>query len=99
MCRGWDPETFDIPDDTAKQIDQAFENCDRNLKNAGGSGLTQVFKVRSYHVPLDDKTMEIVVEAMKKFFPNHQPLWTVLGVPRLGLDTMKVEIEVTAHVA
>jgi enamine deaminase RidA (YjgF/YER057c/UK114 family) len=30
--------------------------------------------------------------------PDHQPLWTCVGVPRLGGENMKVEIEVWAHV-
>jgi hypothetical protein len=29
--------------------------------------------------------------------PNHQPLWTCLGVARLGEEKMWVEIEVVAH--
>jgi enamine deaminase RidA (YjgF/YER057c/UK114 family) len=30
--------------------------------------------------------------------PDHQPLWTCVGVPRLGEGDMRVEIEVWAHV-
>lgn len=29
---------------------------------------------------------------------NHQPIWTCVGVTRLGEDDMRVEIEVVAHV-
>ena len=29
--------------------------------------------------------------------PDHQPIWTCVGVPRLVEDDMKVEIEVVAH--
>lgn len=29
--------------------------------------------------------------------PNHQPIWTEIGVAKLGLDEMRVEIEVSAY--
>lgn len=34
----------------------------------------------------------------KKWMPDHQPIWTAVGVTRLGMDDMRVEIEVAAHV-
>lgn len=38
-----------------------------------------------------------MVRNFKKWMPDHQPLWTCVGVSRLGLDDMRVEIEVVAH--
>jgi enamine deaminase RidA (YjgF/YER057c/UK114 family) len=29
--------------------------------------------------------------------PNHQPIWTCVGVTKLAEEDMKVEIEVVAH--
>jgi enamine deaminase RidA (YjgF/YER057c/UK114 family) len=37
-------------------------------------------------------------EISGKWMPDHQPLWTCAGVPRLGEDDTRVEIEVWAHV-
>jgi hypothetical protein len=31
-----------------------------------------------------------MVEEVRKYCPDHQPLWTVLGVASLALPTMKV---------
>jgi enamine deaminase RidA (YjgF/YER057c/UK114 family) len=39
---GWDPKTGAIDTDVSKQIDQAFENVDLTLKDAGGKGWSQV---------------------------------------------------------
>lgn len=37
-----------------------------------------------------------MVRNFKKWMPDHQPLWTCVGVSRLGEDDMRVEIEVVA---
>ena len=58
----------------------------------------QVYRVNSYHVPINNEAMEAMVRNFKKWMPDHEPLWTCDGVPRLGEDDMRVEIEVWAHV-
>ncbi|KAL5048663.1 Endoribonuclease L-PSP/chorismate mutase-like protein [Aspergillus fruticulosus] len=60
-------------------------------------GWDQVFRVNSYHVPLNDEALQAMVRNFKKYMPNHQPIWTCIGVARLDFDDMRVEIEVTAH--
>lgn len=94
---GWDPKTGVIHREINAQIDQAFENVDLNLKDAGGKGWDQVFRVNSYHVPINDEALEAMVRNFKRWMPNHQPIWTCVGVTRLGEDDMRVEIEVVAH--
>ncbi|TRX96998.1 hypothetical protein FHL15_002304 [Xylaria flabelliformis] len=93
---GWDPNEGAIPSDIQAQIDQAFANVELALKTAGGKGWEQVFSVRSYHLPLNDEALEAVVRNFKTWCPDHQPLWTCVGVQRLGRDDMRVEIEVQA---
>ena len=39
----------------------------------------------------------MMAENFKKWMPDHQPLWTEIGVAKLGADGMNVEIEVSAH--
>ena len=95
---GWDPETSALPSTAAEQIEQAFKNVDLNLRNAGGKGWSQVFRINSYHVPLEEETLELMSKAIEKWMPNHRPIWTTVGVPNLGLKEMLVEIEVVAHV-
>ncbi|GAA6010741.1 hypothetical protein JCM10207_005820 [Rhodosporidiobolus poonsookiae] len=94
---GWDQVTNVIYKEINAQIDQAFENVDRVLKDAGGKGWEQVFRINSYHVPLNKEANDAMVRNMRKWCPNHKPLWTCVGVPRLGEDDMRVEVEVVAH--
>jgi enamine deaminase RidA (YjgF/YER057c/UK114 family) len=95
---GWDRITSAITDDPIAQIEQAFANVDHTLKTAGSKGWQDVFSVKSYHVPLDNEALDAMVRCLKKWCPDHQPIWTVIGVPKLGLEGMKVEIDVRAHV-
>ncbi|GAQ46528.1 hypothetical protein AtubIFM55763_000916 [Aspergillus tubingensis] len=94
---GWDPNTGEFYKEINEQIDQAFKNVELNLKNAGGKGWEQVFRVNSYHVPINNEALDAMVRNFKKYMPNHEPLWTCVGVTRLGEDDMRVEIEVVAH--
>ncbi|THX16347.1 hypothetical protein D6D17_02794 [Aureobasidium pullulans] len=93
---GWNPETGEFYKEINAQIDQAFDNCELNLRHAGGQGWSQVVRVNSYHVPINNEALDAMVRNFKKWMPNHQPIWTCVGVPRLGEDDMRVEIEVVA---
>ncbi|KAH6974629.1 putative L-PSP endoribonuclease family protein [Ilyonectria sp. MPI-CAGE-AT-0026] len=85
---GWNPETGVIYQEINAQIDQAFANVDLHLRDAGGKGWSQVFRVNSYHVPINDEAIQTMVRNYKKWMPDH--------FPRLGEDDMRVEIEVVA---
>ncbi|OMP86112.1 hypothetical protein BK809_0003281 [Diplodia seriata] len=95
--RGWDPKTGVFEREINAQIDLAFANVELCLKDAGGKGWSQVYRINSYHVPINDEALAAMVRNMKKYMPDHQPLWTCVGVTRLGEDDMRVEIEVVAH--
>jgi enamine deaminase RidA (YjgF/YER057c/UK114 family) len=94
---GFDPNTGVFNTEINAQIDQAFENVQLALTDAGGKGWSQVFRVTTYHVPINDEAMGAVIRNFKKWMPDHQPIWTCLGVTRLAKDDMRVEIEVVAH--
>ncbi|KAF6809120.1 L-PSP endoribonuclease family protein [Colletotrichum sojae] len=94
---GWNPKTGEIYREINAQIDQAFANVDLCLKDAGGKGWEQVYRVNSYHVPINDEALEAMARGFRKWMPGHNPIWTVVGVSRLGADDMRVEIEVVAH--
>ena len=97
LVGGWDPDTFVIPGDLPTQISQAFKNVEISLNNAREKGWSEVNKVVNYHVPLNNEAIELFVENMKKYCPDHQPCWTVVGVQQLGADGMMIEIDVKAH--
>lgn len=89
---GFDPH-FQIADDPAAQSRQAFRNIERVLKEAGSS-LDDVVEVTSYHLDMDQ--MAGVVAAMREAFPNHAPAWTAVGVTRLAMPQMRIEIKAVA---
>lgn len=39
-----------------------------------------------------------IVEETRQRFPNHAPLWTDIGVEKLGDEKMLIEVEVMAHI-
>ncbi|KAH0421665.1 l-psp endoribonuclease family [Colletotrichum camelliae] len=94
---GWDRRTTELSPDATAQIDQAFDNVDFVLKDAGGKGWEQVAVVRSYHIGLSDEAQEAMVRNFRRWMPNHKALWTAVGVGKLGDERMLVEIEVVAH--
>ncbi|KAF2017478.1 putative L-PSP endoribonuclease family protein [Aaosphaeria arxii CBS 175.79] len=94
---GWDPKTGEFNTEINAQIEQAFVNVDLALKDAGGKGWSQVFRVNSYHVPLNNEAIDAMKKGFDKWMPDHKPIWTCVGVQRLGEDDMRVEIEVSAH--
>ncbi|KAK0620036.1 Endoribonuclease L-PSP/chorismate mutase-like protein [Immersiella caudata] len=100
---GWDPKTGALKQDL-EEIDQAFENVELTLRIAGGKGWSQVFKVITYvQSPYfaNETYMIHVVENMKKWLPDVQPLWTAVGVTDLGaglVADMKIEVEVVAYI-
>lgn len=79
------------------EIDKAFANVDLCLKNAGGKGFEQVFRINSYHVVLDDETTAAMKANFEKWMPGHKPIWTEVGVTKLGAPGMRVELEVVAY--
>jgi enamine deaminase RidA (YjgF/YER057c/UK114 family) len=98
LTGGWDAEGS-IPDSEEEQIVLAFENIEKALKHAGiANPFENIYSVRSYHVGLHDELPDLVVKHLKKLMPTHQPIWTLIGVERLALTKMKVEIEVVAVV-
>ncbi|KAH8660082.1 L-PSP endoribonuclease family protein [Xylariales sp. PMI_506] len=94
---GWDPVTGVFPREINAQIDQAFKNVELTLKDAGGKGWSQVYRINTYHVPINEEALEAVTRNLKQYAPNHQPIWTAVGVTRLAEDDMRIEIEVVAH--
>jgi enamine deaminase RidA (YjgF/YER057c/UK114 family) len=98
---GWDPETLEFPTSRPieAEINQAFDNVAFML-NAVGLSWVNVGHVNSYHVLEPDGTILAATAEMARQFrqrmPDHQPIWTCLGVAVLGDPKMRVEIRVTA---
>lgn len=91
---GWD-DAFDIPDDITEQIRNAFRNVETVLAEAGLTW-ADVIDITSYHLGIEESVLGTVVEELRRYCPDHQPLWTVVGVAALALPAMKVEITANA---
>ncbi|KIJ48719.1 hypothetical protein M422DRAFT_162319 [Sphaerobolus stellatus SS14] len=94
---GWDPATSKIHADLSDEFDQAFANVDLALKHAGGKGWCQVYRVNMYVVDINEEAFVTSVRNLRKWMPDHQPILTFIGVKQLGLEGMRVEVEVVAH--
>ena len=98
---GWDPTTLEFSTGCSieEEINQAFDNVAFML-NAIGLDWKNVAGVNSYHVPEPDGAILAATAEMARQFgrrmPDHQPIWTCLGVAVLGDPRMRVEIRVTA---
>lgn len=79
-----DPKTGNFNTEINAQIDQAFANVDLNLKDAERKGWEQVFRVDSCHIPLNDEAIAAMKRNFEKWMPSHRPIWTCVGVIRLG---------------
>ncbi|KAI1393106.1 YjgF-like protein [Hypoxylon trugodes] len=93
---GWDPSTVEVKPNLLEEVDQAFENVDYALKYAGGKGWSQVYRVTTYCTDIQ-AVHNRIVENFRRWMPNHEPTWTTIGVAKLGLDTMHIEVEVQAY--
>ncbi|KAK4120157.1 putative L-PSP endoribonuclease family protein [Parathielavia appendiculata] len=93
---GWDRTTGEISTNIAAEVEQAFQNVAANLQHAGGKGWEQVYRVWTYSTDLK-ATHDLLVAGFRKYMPDHHAVWTELGVARLGLDAMHIEIEVEAY--
>lgn len=91
---GWDAN-FNLSDGVHDQIRQVFKNVETVLEEAGASW-ENVIDITSYHVELDESVLGTMVEELRRYCPSHQPLWTVIGVAKLALPLMKVEISANA---
>ncbi|KAF2822045.1 YjgF-like protein [Ophiobolus disseminans] len=94
---GWDRITEEYPKDLGDEVDQAFDNIEHALKQAGGTGLDQVYKLRVYITESMETSFEPLIRNLKgrAGFKNHGPLLTVVQVKGL-YSVMRIEIEAEA---
>ncbi|KAH8892785.1 endoribonuclease-like protein L-PSP [Thozetella sp. PMI_491] len=96
---GWDPDSAPgvFSKDLKTQIAQAFANINLALKTAGGKGISQVYRINSYHPNQTPEAYRFMKENLEKWFPDHRPIWTAVGVEKLAFEEMLIEIEAVAY--
>ena len=82
-----------VPDDVATQTELALASIDACL-TAAGAGAANVVKVNVYLTDINDRAK--VNPARQRYFGEHRPASTLVGVTALVLPNAKVEIEATA---
>ena len=94
---GWDSQNFEMAEgDVNGQIELAFKNVDIALKHAGLKGWENVYLIRTYHTDIDSSIKQIA-EATRRWCPDNTPVWTAIGVAKLGNPKMLIEVEVEAY--
>ncbi|KAL6852293.1 hypothetical protein ACO1O0_006834 [Amphichorda felina] len=95
---GWDfQDGWTFPSDLKEEISKAFASVDKNLRDAGGKGCSQVFRINSYHTNMTEEVVALMAENIRKWMPDHKPIWTAVGVANLVDPDMHVEIAVVAY--
>ncbi len=84
-----------VPADVGQQAEIALASIDACLK-AAGAGPEHVVKVNVYLTDVADRTK--INPARQRYFGEHRPASTLVGVTALVLAEAKVEIEATAVV-
>lgn len=91
-------ETADgqLQNDFRTQLKQSFSNLETALKSQGLT-FSDVVKLTTLIVDHDEKKLEAFTEEAMQIWPDKKfPANTLIPVPRLALDSMLVEIDVTA---
>ncbi|GKU08558.1 l-psp endoribonuclease family [Fusarium langsethiae] len=81
-------------------LEQANHPLFAKTKANGKSGWDLVVKLRSFHVGLaknDAFLREVMVKNIKLWCPQHQPLFTMVGIEALPFPRVNVELEVDVH--
>ncbi|OOF94524.1 hypothetical protein ASPCADRAFT_208195 [Aspergillus carbonarius ITEM 5010] len=108
---GMSPTSTTIPPTIEDEVAQAFTNINEvilytleqakpDLRASVTHGWDRVVKIRTYHVNLPanrEKIIGLMVENVKKWCPDHQPTWTMLGIEALPFEGQNLEIEVDVY--
>jgi enamine deaminase RidA (YjgF/YER057c/UK114 family) len=81
----------------ADQLAQALRNTEIALA-AGGATMSDVAKFNLLVVDHDAEKFQAMRKEFGRVWGDRKPPWTLIPVPRLALDGMLVEIDVTAVV-
>ena len=80
-------------DDVVAQTRQALSNLKRNVEAAGAS-MSDMVKINTYVVNHDPGNPQPIIDLIEEFFPaEHRPTNTFLGIERLAVDGVLIEIE------
>ena len=80
-------------DDVVAQARYALTNLKRNVEAAGAS-MSDMVKITTFIVNYDQSQLQDIVQVIEEFFPEaHRPTNTMVGIERLAVDGLLIEIE------
>ena len=82
-----------VGDGIEEQARMAFQNLKKVLADAGGS-LDDVVELVTYHTSMDD--IRGFSKVKSEFITKNYPAWTAVGVTKLVLPPLLVEMKATA---
>lgn len=86
-------EQLNVLEGAEAQYIQAFENVGRVL-SAAGANFDNVVDMVTYHIDIGDIANFMTVK--DRYFVNHVPAWTGVGVTALAMPELLVEIKCVA---
>ncbi|MGR8946594.1 MAG: RidA family protein [Gammaproteobacteria bacterium] len=86
-------ESMNVVEGTEAQFVQAFENVKKVLTEAGAT-FDDVVEMVTYHVDMRD--LQLFMEVKNRYYGEHVPTWTGVGVTSLAMPGLIVEIKCTA---
>jgi enamine deaminase RidA (YjgF/YER057c/UK114 family) len=90
---GWNTEGI-IASSASEQVKLAIEKVEKALQ-AVNKSITwkNVYAIRSYNTNIDDSA-DLCIEGWRRVMPDHRPAWTCVEITKLGIEGMRIEIEV-----
>ena len=82
-----------VPKDSVEQFGVAIRNLDAALQKAGGVA-SDIVKVTIFLTNIEDRSR--INPIRQRYFGEHRPASTLIGVSQLVLPELKVEIEAEA---
>jgi enamine deaminase RidA (YjgF/YER057c/UK114 family) len=87
-------ENLKVLEGASAQYVQAFENVGKVLR-AAGANFDNVVEMVTYHTDIADLPAFMTVK--DRYFTNHVPAWTGIGVTSLAMPGLVVEIKCVAR--
>jgi enamine deaminase RidA (YjgF/YER057c/UK114 family) len=86
-------EDLNVVEGTEAQFVQAFENVKKVL-TAAGATFDNVVEMVTYHVDMRD--LQLFMEVKNRYYGEHVPTWTGVGVTALAMPGLIAEIKCVA---
>lgn len=92
---GLNPQDMSVPDDLETQIQNIFAAFELILAEAGATA-SDIFSMTSYHVGDMEAQLPVFIAARAAFLKTPAPAWTAVGVSKLAMPGLLIEVSAIA---